>query len=235
MTITTKTCTTATIIAIGGGGFTHDSDPELEQFILAQCPTSRPAIGYLGIANHNDDARIQRFYQCFASKQHSLSHLPDLASPQAAQWFAQQDIFYVGGGNSAFLINQLRAAKLDTALAEAGRRGALLCGVSAGAVCWFDAALSDSLGSGLAPLLGLGVVAGSCCPHYSSEAQRRPAYESHIAYGLLPDGIAIDDGVAVLLEHEQPARAYTARHNNLGAYHVTRVGDTAVTSRCPML
>jgi hypothetical protein len=33
-----------TIIAIGGGGFTHETDPELEEFIITQSPLKHPSI-----------------------------------------------------------------------------------------------------------------------------------------------------------------------------------------------
>ncbi len=49
---------------------------------------------------------------------------------------------------------------------------------------------------GYRPLRGLGLVRGSCCPHYSEEPARRPAFEAAIASGSIFAGLAIDDGVA---------------------------------------
>ena len=38
---------------------------------------------------------------------------------------------------------------------------------------------------------------GSCCPHYSGEAERRPAYERLVEAGGIAPGFAIDDGAAL--------------------------------------
>jgi peptidase E len=47
--------------------------------------------------------------------------------------------------------------------------GAILCGVSAGMNCWFNASITDGFG----PLAflndGLGLISGSACPHYDGE------------------------------------------------------------------
>jgi dipeptidase E len=40
------------------------------------------------------------------------------------------------------------------------------------------------------------MLAGSFCPHYQSEAERRPLYQRLVAEGALPGGLACDDGVA---------------------------------------
>jgi hypothetical protein len=35
------------LMAIGGGGFTHEADPEMEDFLLTQLPVARPRIGFI--------------------------------------------------------------------------------------------------------------------------------------------------------------------------------------------
>ena len=54
-----------TIIAIGGGGFTHETDPDLEDFILAQSPVKYPNIGFIGAASHDSPSRIDLFINVF--------------------------------------------------------------------------------------------------------------------------------------------------------------------------
>ncbi len=222
----------ATVIAIGGGGFTHGSDPELEDFVLAQCPRPHPRVGYIGAANHDRADRIDRFHQRFAYAG-STSRLRQDTPPQAAaDWVAAQDIIYLGGGDTAHLLQFLKAGDLDRRLGQAAMNGTILAGVSAGAVCWFEYALSDASGDGLAPLPGIGLIGGSCCPHYASEPERRPAFRRAIANGFMPAGLAIDDGVAVLMHHDRPPRAFSARPG-AGAYYVT--GETAADVALPSL
>jgi len=230
-----NTHTYPTIIAIGGGGFTHQTDPELEDFIIDQSPIKHPNIGFIGAASRDNPNRIDRFYQRFLNYAGSTSHLCQQSSMQTARdWISQQDIIYVGGGDTIHLLSYFRKNKLDSHLANAANNGTILAGVSAGAVCWYDVALSDSAGNGLTPLPGLGIVPGSCCPHYSSEPERQKTFQQKISTRAMPDGVAIDDGVAVLIRPGQPPVAYSAR-NNMGAYSVEKKGNNSVTTRLKFL
>jgi peptidase E len=218
------------IIAIGGGGFANGADPALEDFMLSRCEVARPRIGFIGAASDDSQDKITRFYDRFAGQAGGLSHLPkDAALGVAREWLAGQDMIYVGGGNTAELLQQWRASGVDTVLCDAGRRGVVLAGVSAGAICWFESGLSDSGGGGLAPLSGLGLIKASCCPHYSSEAERRIAFPARIRGRDLPDGFAIDDGVAVVFAGGERPHAFSARPG-CWAYEVIRTGAGGTVS-----
>lgn len=211
------------LIAIGGGGFTHATDPALEDFILATSGHARPRIGFIGTASNDDPVKIARFYQRFSPQAERLTHLAaDSSAADTTQWAEGLDIIYVGGGNTLRLIDHWRRSGLDQVLMAAARRGVLMAGVSAGASVWFAHALSDAGGQGLRPVAGIGLVGGSCCPHYDSEPQRPPAYMAAIASAALPPGVAIDDGVAVLIDGAGQMTAFSARPG-AGAYQVTRL------------
>ncbi|MCF8159753.1 MAG: peptidase E [Polaromonas sp.] len=219
---------TPRVIAIGGGGFTHEADSTMEDFILAQVPMVRPRIGFIGAASRDDPVKIARFNERFSGACASCTHLPSTAGATEAQvWVAALDIVYVGGGNTLHLVSHWRTQGIDQVMMAAARRGVLMAGVSAGANVWFDHALSDSGGNGLTPTAGIGLIPGSCCPHYSSESQRQPAYMACIARGELPDGVAIDDGVAVLFEGTGARVAHSSR-DGAGACIVRRVGNALV-------
>jgi len=212
------------IIAIGGGGFTNAVDPDLDAFVLARCPPDRLRVGLVGIASGDDATKLSRFYAWLAGTGIRASHYETVwTRAESRNWLLDQGLIYVGGGNTARLITDCRDRGLDEDFADASRRGAVLAGVSAGGACWFEAMLSDSRGTGLAPLAGLGLLAGSCCPHYSSEPARRPAFEAAIATAALPEGIAVDDGAAVLVEAGRPPRAISVRPG-AWAYRVASAG-----------
>ena len=138
-----------------------------------------------------------------------------------------QDVIYVGGGNTANMLAVWRVHGVDKLLREAWESGTVLCGVSAGAICWFEAGLTDSFGPDLQPLHGgLGFLPGSFCPHYDGEAARRPGFTSAIASGALPPGYAADDGVGVLFEGTALAEIAASRPK-VSAYRVDRNGETA--------
>ena len=74
--------------------------------------------------------------------------------------------------------------------------GIVLGGQSAGAICWFEQGVTDSWADRLRPLDCMGLLPGSCCPHYDGEVERRPAYHALMRSGEIKPGYAIEDGVA---------------------------------------
>jgi peptidase E len=125
------------------------------------------------------------------------------------------DVIFVGGGNTANLLAVWRVHGFDAILHEAWESGVLLCGWSAGMICWFEACVTDSFGPQLEGLRdGLGFLSGSACPHYDGEDQRRPVYERLVADGF-PAGIALDDAAGAHFVgtelHEVVASTRTAR------------------------
>jgi peptidase E len=149
------------------------------------------------------------------------------------EFVLQQDVIYVGGGNTANLLAIWRTHGLHTILAEAWHSGTLLCGLSAGMNCWFQASVTDSFGETLAPLRdGLGLLTGSACPHYDSQEQRRPTYLKLVQEGSLPPGYAADDGAALVFSGEDLTEVVTSRPN-ARAFRVERGAKEAVEEPIP--
>ena len=213
--------TSIRIYAIGGGGFTQldtapNSDAMLEDYLLTLVPDvpELPKIGYVGHANGDNPNRISAFYARFLGCAET-SHLPLGADASTARDFAADlDIIYVSGGSTKQMLQRWRNTGLSEIFSEAGRRGVILAGVSAGAICWFSELLLGSADDGFVQVPGLGLIAGSACPHYDSEPERRDAYDKAIVAGSLEPGIAIDDGVAVHIMAGQICRIIRARHGH---------------------
>jgi len=79
-----------------------------------------------------------------------------------------QDLIYVGGGSMVNLLAVWEAHDIASILSLAWRRGIVLAGQSAGAMCWFEAGITTSSGKPLAAA-GLGLLHGSLCRHYNNE------------------------------------------------------------------
>jgi dipeptidase E len=187
------------IIALGGGGFSMEPENlALDAYVLAQARVPRPAIAFIPTASGDDEPYIERFYTAFSEFPCRPSHLPLFArTPDLRAFLLAQDVVYVGGGNTKSLLGVWREWGLPEVLREAWAAGVVLAGISAGAVCWFEQGLSDAFAEALRPLQCLGLLAGSCCPHYDSEAARRPTYHQMVRTGGIPPGLAIEDGAAV--------------------------------------
>jgi peptidase E len=191
------------ILAIGGASVGPTStDWPLHQYLLDLSGQERPRICYIGTASGEDASDRAGFYATFARRAEA-SHL-DLFGRRVDDveaFLLDQDVLYVGGGNTANMLAIWRAHAVDRALKTAWERGVVLAGWSAGAICWFEGGLTDSFGPELGALKdGLKFLAGSFCPHYDSESLRRPRYEELVASGALADGFACDDGVGLLFE-----------------------------------
>ena len=97
-------------------------------------------------------------------------------------------------------------------------------------ICWFEAGVTDSFGPHLEGLEdGLGLLAGSGCPHYDGEERRRPVYTGLVRGGFAP-GYAADDGVGLHFVGAELAEVVTTREGST-AYRVEAEGERALEAR----
>ena len=202
------------IIAIGGGGFTHQLDQSLDQFVIDKLKRTNNKIGFLATASKDDEKKISLFYKRFENTEFELSHFNLTSNINGfSEWIMSKDLVYIGGGNTVFMLEIWKKNKLEVIFKDAYEKGIILSGISAGAACWFDWILSDSVGPGFNPLRGINLISGSCTPH-SSNIERINQFESDIKNNKLPQGIAIDDGVAVVFVDGKPTEVYSSRKNH---------------------
>jgi dipeptidase E len=170
------------IVAVGGGKFCE----ELARFLAELTGRERPRVLYIGTAAAEDPESALRMYDRFGS-QVELSRLEFFPWPPEDLRSAvlEQDLIFVGGGNTANMLAIWRVHGVDELVQEALDRGVVLSGSSAGGICWFDQGITDSFGPQLEKMDCLGFLPGSFCPHYDDEELRRPRY-----HGLLQDGLA---------------------------------------------
>lgn len=188
------------IVAMGGGGWGMEPDnPLLDEYIYGLSDKQEPKICFIPTASGDSEEYIARFYQHFVPKPAHLSHL-SLFKPSTSDLetlIFSQDIIYVGGGNTKNLIALWKEWQLDIILRKAWNKGIILCGLSAGSICWFEEGVTDSIPGKLTTLKCLGFLFGSNCPHFDGETERRPAYHQLLSQELIKEGYAADDGVAL--------------------------------------
>ncbi|MCU9614767.1 peptidase E [Caldibacillus lycopersici] len=188
------------IIALGGGGFSMEpNNPLLDQYILKQSKKNNPNICFLPTASGDSANYIARFYDFFQKQNCIPTHFSvfNPSTRNIEDFLLQQDIIYVGGGNTKNLLILWKEWGIDKILEKALLQGTILTGISAGSLCWFESGITDSFGDGLEPIHGLGFISGSNCPHYDGEAGRRQAYHKWIQSKKIAGGLAADDGVAI--------------------------------------
>ena len=207
------------IISIGGGGFTHQTDKIIDEFVINQKNNRKIKFGFLPTASKDNINKIKLFYEELKKYDLELSHFELCSKVKSfSNWIMDQDIIYVGGGNTNFMLDLWQKNKLYKNFEDAYNSGIILSGVSAGAVCWFEWILTDSLGNGYKPLKGMNFISGSCTPH-ASEKNRIDEFEFNIKNKKIPCGIAIDDGVAVLFKDGKP-NSVCSSSKNANAYFI---------------
>src|SRR5271167_1041329 len=227
------------IVAFGGGGFSMEwGNTLLDDRVLALTGVKRPRVCFLPTASGDADHYVVRFYRRF-SPSCEASHLSLFRRDQGTDGVEDdfethllaQDLIYVGGGNVVSMLGAWRAHELDGILRKAWRKGVILCGPSAGSLCWFAEALSAFHGAPRS-VQGLGLLPYSNCVHYNAEPARREEYHRFVGDGMRP-GFAAEDGVALHFRSTRLARVVSSRPDGR-AYRVRPEGDGVVETPLPV-
>jgi peptidase E len=214
------------IVAFGGWA----EDP-LWEYVFGLCGSGRPRLLFVPTAAAEDPRWTLEIYDRFRDRA-EVSHVHFFPWPPGdlREQALAQDVIVVGGGNTANMLAVWRAHRFDTVLREAWEACVVLCGGSAGAICWFEACVTDSFGPQLHGMRdGLGFLPGSACPHYDGEERRRPRYSELVRDGF-PPGIAIDDYAAVRFDGTELAEVLATRDGSR-AYRVSRDGEEPLDAR----
>jgi dipeptidase E len=228
------------IVAFGGGGFSMEAgNPLLDDYVRGLAAVAagreRPKVCFLPTASGDADHYIVRFYRHFPASRCEPSHVSlfrrDCGTDDVRAHLLEQDLVYVGGGSVICLMGVLSAHGLDVALREAWEAGVVMCGLSAGSLCWFEEAMTGYHGTSR-PIQGMGMIRASNAVHYDKEAHRRPAY--HLAIGAgMPGGFAVDDGAALHFVGDALARVVASRPE-ARAYRVDAVDGEVLELPLPV-
>lgn len=227
------------IVAFGGGGFSMEAgNPLLDDYVLSLARRERPRVCFLPTASGDADHYVVRFYRAFAARCEA-SHVTLFRRERGGgavdgdleRHLLDQDVIYVGGGSVVSLLGAWRAHGLDRTLRAAWRRGVILCGLSAGSLCWFADAVTAFHG---APTVvrGLGLLPYSNCVHYDGEPARREEYHRFLGDGVRP-GYAADDGAALHFAGRALERVVSSRPH-ARAFRVEPVDGEVVERPLPV-
>lgn len=219
------------IIAMGGGGFTqYNASLKLERYILEQCKAHKPKVCFLAQASAEDNDYTLKFFETFLKLGAEPSKISLFGRVQDS-WkdhLLTQDLIYVGGGNTRTMLAIWHEWGMDKILHQAYEKGIVLSGLSAGAICWFEQAITDSVWP-LGALNGLKLLKGSCCPHYDSEPERRPTFMAKVKNREVMPGIALEDGVAAHFVDGKLHNIFSENPDKK-AYFVTESGEEALAN-----
>lgn len=142
------------------------------------------------------------------------------------------DIIYAIGGNLMRVMSEFTRTGADELFRRAHEEnGAILCGISSGAMCWYDRGYDDcGLDGSFMFVKCLGFLPYSFCPHYNSTKWK--TYTEAVKYQKFP-GISAEDGAAIEFKdgkyrvlHEMEDRHAYLFHPNAD-YKKTRLNKKA--------
>jgi dipeptidase E len=228
------------IVAFGGGGFSMEAgNPLLDEYVLGLTGSERPKVCFLPSASGDADHYVVRFYRAFSAARCDPSHVSLFRRDKGAGLGADvathllgQDLIYVGGGSVLSLLGVWRAHGIDDVLRRCWERGIVLCGLSAGSLCWFGEAVTAFHGPPQR-VAGMGLLPFSNCVHYDGEPGRREAYHRFMSAGMAP-GYAASDGAALHFRGESLAHVVSSRRK-AAAYWVEEVGGSVSEVELPVV
>jgi peptidase E len=219
------------VVAFGGGGFSQESgNPLLDDYVLGLTGMAGPRVCFLPTASGDADHYIVRFYNAFRDRARA-SHISlfrrERGVPDIRSHLLAQDLIYVGGGSLVSLLGVWRAHGIDSILRQAYEAGVILCGLSAGSLCWFAEALSGYHGE-TKRVAGLGFLRHSNAVHYG-DGDRRGAFHRHLLDGM-PAGYAAEDGAALRFVGDELVEVVASRPE-ARAYKLERRGTRVLETR----
>jgi dipeptidase E len=203
---------TPRIVALGGHEFSaRPGELAITRHLLELTRVVTPRVCLLPTAGGDSQDGITSFYAALSRFECEPTHISlfrlERRPLDLREHLLRQDLIYVAGGSMLNLIAIWRAHGLDRILPEAWRRGILLAGQSAGAMCWFEIGITASSGAPRAAG-GLCLLPGSLSVHHGRDPQRRRQYRDAVARGF-PAGHALDDGAGLLFERTRPVEAFS--------------------------
>ena len=173
------------IIAIGGGEIKNKTTLEIDRYVanLAKehAGEKRANALFIGTASHDSMPYFNSFRKTYTSvfdikAEVALMVYGEMSLDKIVGKIDMADCIYVGGGDTVFMLDKWKETGVDKMLIDAYNQGKIICGLSAGAICWFKDMYTDyeiMRGTSAEYVLkkGLGVLDGAMCPHFNEREQ----------------------------------------------------------------
>ena len=217
------------IVAIGGGTIRKASTLPIDREIIRLSGKKHPKLLFIPTASSDSKLYwkiMDRYYgKRLGCRTDVLFLLNNASSASEIRGkILSADIIYVGGGNTLMMMNLWRRLGVDMLLKQAWNSGIVLCGASAGSICWLASGHSDSLSFynpkrwNYINVRGLGFLKGIHCPHFNGHTLHLPRkkYFERMIGKIGGMGIAVNNDCAIafiddcyrVIPAKKKARAY---------------------------
>ena len=169
------------IIAIGGGEIKNKTTLEIDRYIASlakeHAGDKRANALFIGTASHDSMPYFNSFRKTYTSvfdikAEVALIVYGEMDMQKIQGKIDMADCIYIGGGDTVYMLEKWKEVGLDKMLIDAYEQGKIICGLSAGAICWFKDMYTDyqimrGESSEYTLKKGLGILDGTACPHFN--------------------------------------------------------------------
>lgn len=219
------------LILLGGGSLAEKTtlaiDAKVAEYAKKHAGDKRAVGVFIGTASHDSMPYFNSFRKTYTGEFNIkadcvLSVYGEMNADKIKSKFEKADMLYIGGGDTLYMLDHWKKTGVFDLVIDAYNRGVIICGLSAGAICWFDKMYTDSDsfddGGKYHICDGLKILPGLCCPHYE-ERKNDFSYAAKDYTGLI---WALEGNSAILFENEKYIGAYSSRGN---AYKIEHTSD----------
>ncbi len=168
-------------IAIGGGEIKNKTTLKIDEYVAnlakARAGEKRATALFIGTASHDSMPYFNSFRKTYTSvfdikAEVALIVYGEMNLEHIKEKFDKADCIYIGGGDTVFMLEKWKETGLDKLVISAYLQGKIICGLSAGAICFFKDMYTDyeimrGQSSEYVLKKGLGLIDGLMCPHFN--------------------------------------------------------------------
>lgn len=196
------------IIAIGGGEIKNKTTIEIDRYIATlakeHAGEKRANALFFGTASHDSMPYFNSFRKTYTSvfdikAEVALIVYGEMDVERIKGKIDMADCIYIGGGDTVYMLEKWKETGIDKMLLDAYEQGKIICGLSAGAICWFKDMYTDyqimrGESADYTFKKGLGVLDGTACPHFN---EREKDFTSNMLKNGVEQAYAIENDCAI--------------------------------------
>lgn len=209
------------LIAIGGGEIKNKTTLKIDEYIAnlakSHAGEKRANALFFGTASHDSMPYFNSFRKTYTSvfdikAEVGLLVYGEMDMQKIADKINAADCIYVGGGDTVFMLDLWKQKGVDKLLIDAYNNGKIVCGLSAGAICWFTDMYTDfeiMRGQSASYSLhkGLGLIDGLITPHFDERVE--DFTETFIKSGF-ESAYAIENDAAIVFKNGTPEKSLSS-------------------------
>jgi len=221
------------IIAIGGGEIKNKTTLEIDRYVanLAKehAGEVRANALFIGTASHDSMPYFNSFRKTYTSvfdikAEVALIVYGEMDIERIANKIENANCIYIGGGDTMYMLDKWKETGLDKLIIDAYNKGKIICGLSAGAICWFKNMYTDyeimrGQSADYVMREGLGILEGTMCPHFN---ERESDFTRAMFKNKIESAYCVENDCAIEFVNGKLARVISSGGK---AYNLVLNGD----------